>query len=75
MRERARKSTLACQRTSAATRDLTISPPTKGMPVWTARADRQRRPAIVVVGVTSHQGERESRSQGQGLEVMAFKPM
>ena len=35
--------------------------------------NRQGTVAVVVVGVTPHQGERESRSQGKGPQVKSFK--
>ena len=44
-----------------------------GALAWTVARGAQRRVVVVVVGVTPHQGARESRAQGQGPQVSSFK--
>ena len=70
-RERARKSTLAGQRTFVATRDLAVlflcdGAHRPGWPAWTVSENSQRRVAIVVVGVTPHQGDGSTVRRAKG---------
>jgi hypothetical protein len=71
-RERAWKSTLTCQSAFAATREPPIPSPLEKAGLGSI-GNRRGTVAVVVVGVTPHQGERENRSQGKGPQVKSFK--
>jgi hypothetical protein len=70
--ERARKSTLAYLRYLCSYQGTDLHLPLVGRPAWAANDAARGRVTVVVVGVTSHQGDDSAVSQGEGSQVKAF---